>query len=176
MESVIPEKPEKLSEKDKQIAAAKRTLGRGEYSPEAQEAILDSLRYGKKPVSLFPPEVGAERQKAKRQIRLDKQSRLKELRSGIRAAIVLRNKRVTDSAGEEVAVYPPGSEDRAELDAQIDAMKRERDELRGKAKLGLEVADEHGLVVGEKYISPAGEFAGKTFIYRGNGKFEPVAD
>lgn len=139
LESIIPEKPEKLSDKEQArvrlMDLADRRAREGEQFQQTPGELFgaqaDSVLHGIPLAS----KVRAEEQKAKRQARMDEQSRLKELRTAIRAAIILRNKKVPDPfpvPGEEEDFYPPGSEDRAEIDAQIAAMKQERDELMGK--------------------------------------------
>ncbi len=120
---------EKLSERQKAAGRLDR-LGTPQqaYLPGSAQARADSVASG----TPLASEVHAEKMKARRQARLDKQRRLKDVQKVIRDITMLLREKSLNDKGQMVGTIPLDSEDRIEMENQKAALKKERDELEGK--------------------------------------------
>lgn len=136
IKGAAPEKPEKLSDKEQArarlVELADRRARDGEQFQQTPGELFgaqaDSILFGIPLAS----ERRAKEQKARRQVRQDKQKRLREVRKEIRDITVLLSKRVIDDEGNVVFGVPMSPEDKIEFKNQLAALKKERDELTGK--------------------------------------------
>ncbi len=141
MRSLLPkrksaEKPETLSDKEQArvrlMDLADRRAREGEQFQQTPGELFgaqaDSVLHGIPLAS----EVRAEEQRARRQTRLDKQRRLREIRQEIRDITALLNKKSLDNEDNRVYTIPLDSEDRLDYENDKAALKRERAELTGK--------------------------------------------
>ena len=142
MRSLLPkrksaEKPETLSDKEQArvrlMDLADRRAREGEQFQQTPGELLREQIGSTKLGMPLASERRAKEQGVRRQARLDKQKRLREVRAAIRSITVLLNKKSLDGKGNMVYDIFPGSEDEIEMKNERSVLRKERDEIEGKA-------------------------------------------